>query len=139
MTVDELEKQIMSALLAGDDPLMETLRKQYASAVVRDREVSPGGFVTRFEIPEGAPLIDRKLLHLDDLQVELEGLDAPADTSLHVHNGRLRSLECFVYDGVLPEVPVIRAAWFYGTERYPGITPELLAQRDLEELLEEEE
>ena len=139
MTVDELEQQVMKALLAGDDPLMETLRKQYASAVVRDGEVSAGGFVTRFEIPEGVPLIDRKLLHLDDLQIELEGLEAPADTSLHVHNGRLRSLECFVYDGVLPEAPVIRAAWFYGTERYPGITPELLAQRDLEELLEEEE
>jgi hypothetical protein len=139
MTVDELERQIMTALLAGDDPLLETLRKQYASAVVRDREISAGGFVTRFEIPAGAPLIDRKLLHLDDLQVELEGLTAPADTSLHVHKGLLRSLECFVYDGIFPEAPVIRAAWFYGTERHPGITPELLAQRDLEELLEEDE
>jgi hypothetical protein len=139
MNVEEFEKQVMSALLAGDDPLLATLREQYAAATVRDREMTATGFVTRFEVPASVPAIERKLLHLDDLQVQLAGAATPAETSVHVHNGRLRSLECFVYDGAFPESPVIEAAWFYGTERFPGITRELLDERDVEELLEEDD
>ncbi|HYI08207.1 MAG TPA: hypothetical protein VEK57_03970 [Thermoanaerobaculia bacterium] len=139
MTLETFEQQVMTGLLAGDDPLMETLRQQYAVATVRDRERTSTGFVTRFELPASAPLVDRKLLHLDDLQIELEGVGTPVDASVHVHNGRLRSLECFVYEGAFPDEPAIRAAWFYGTAKYPGITPELLAERDVEELLEEQD
>jgi hypothetical protein len=139
MSIEDFEKQVMTALLAGDDPLLETLRAQYAAASVRDREVNTTGFVTRFEVPASAPAVDRKLMHLDDLQLEIEGAKTPADTALHVLNGRLRSLECFVYEGAFPQSPSIRAAWYYGTEKYPGITEDLLAERDLEEILEEEE
>lgn len=139
MTVEDLERQLMTALLAGDDPLLATLRAQYAAATVRDREVEHNGFITRFDVPASAPVIDRKLLHLDDLQVELEGADTPAEASVHVHNGRIRSLEVFVYGGELPQSPVIRAAWYYGTERFPAITEELLAERDVEAAIEEDE
>lgn len=139
MTVEEFERQVMSALLAGDDPILAALRAQYAVATVRDREKTASGFVTRFEVPASVAPIERKLLHLDDLQLELAGAATPADTSVHVHNGRLRSLECFVYDGAFPEAPEIAAAWYYGTEKFSGITPELLAARDVEELLEDDE
>jgi hypothetical protein len=138
MTVEDLERQIMTALLAGDDPLLETLRAQYAVAVVKDRERTGTGFVTRFEVPASAAPIERKLLHLDDLQVQLAGAATPVETSLHVHNGRLRSLECFVYDGAFPDAPVVEAAWYYGTERFAAIGEELFAARELEELLEDE-
>lgn len=138
MTIEEFERTVMAGLLAGDDPLLKTLREQYAVASVRGREMTATGFVTRFDVPSSAPAIDRKLLHLDDLQIELEGAGSPADTSVHVHNGRLRSLECFVYDGTFPAEPSIKAAWYYGTEKHPTISPELMAQRDVEELLQEE-
>lgn len=139
MTVEEFERQIMTALLAGDDPLLETLRAQYAVATVKDRERTATGFVTKFEVPPSAEPIERKLLHLDDLQVQVEGAKTPVDTSLHVHNGRLRSLECFVYDGNFPESPSIEAAWYYGTERFAAIDEKLFAERDLEELLENDD
>lgn len=138
MKLEEFEKQVMAGLLAGNDPLLAALREQYAAASVRDRERTATGFVTRFEVPSSVPPIGRKLLHLDDLQIELEGAQTPADTSVHVHNGRLRSLECFVYDGTFPAEPAIQSAWYYGTEKYPGITSELMAERDVEELLEDE-
>ena len=139
MTLEDFERSVMGALLAGDDPILEGLRQQYAAATVRDREQTANGFVTRFEIPQSVPPIERKLLHLDDLQLQLAGATTPADTSVHVHNGRLRSLECFVYDGAFPDAPVIEAAWYYGTERFAGITPELIAERDVAELLEEDD
>ena len=138
MTLEEFERAVMAGLLAGDDPLLQTLREQYAAASVRDREMTATGFVTRFEVPASVASIDRKLLHLDDLQIELEGTRSPADLSVHVHNGRLRSLECFVYDDTFPAEPSIRAAWYYGTEKHSGVTPELMAEREVEELLEEE-
>ena len=138
MTIDEFERAVMAGLLAGDDPLLRSLREQYQVATVRDREMTATGFVTRFEVPASVAAIDRKLMHLDDLQVQLDGAQSPADVSVHVHNGRLRSLECFVYDGSFPAEPVIQAAWYYGTEKHAGITPELMAERDVEELLEEE-
>ena len=139
MTLEQFEQQVMAGLLAGDDPLLAALRRQYAAATVRDRETTATGFVTRFEVPADAEPIPRKLLHLDDLQVELEGAKTPADTSVHVHNGRLRSLECFLYDGSFPTEPAIKSAWYYGTKKHAGITPELMAERDLEELLEEDD
>ena len=139
MTLEDFERQVMAGLLAGDDPLLEALRRQYASATVRDREMTATGFVTRFDVPADATPVQRKLMHLDDLQVQLDGASAPAETSVHVHNGRLRSLECFVYDGAFPQAPVITAAWYYGTERHAGITPELMAERDLDEILEEDD
>ncbi|HEY0371695.1 MAG TPA: hypothetical protein VGD79_06815 [Thermoanaerobaculia bacterium] len=139
MTLEEFERAVMAGLLAGDDPLLKTLREQYAASSVRGREMTATGFVTRFEVPPTAAAIDRKLMHLDDLQVQFEGAQSPADVSVHVHNGRLRSLECFVYDGAFPAEPAIQAAWYYGTEKHAGITPELMAERDVEELLEDEE
>lgn len=139
MTLEEFEADVMKALLAGDDPLLAALRDQYAAATVRDRERTATGFVTRYEVPSTAAPIARKLLHLDDLQVALMGTATPADTSVHIHNGRLRSLECFVYEGAFPEHPSIESAWYYGTEKFPGITAELLAERDVEELLEDED
>src|SRR5688500_6171201 len=139
MTLEEFEQAVMKALLAGGDPLLETLRAQYAVATARDREITPAGFVTRFDVPPSAAAIDRKLLHLDDLQVELEGAKTPVDTALNIYSGRLRSLECSVYDGAFPESPVITAAWYYGTGKHDGIGEELFADRDLEELLEEDE
>jgi hypothetical protein len=139
MTIEEFERQVMTALLAGDDPILETLRTQYAASSVSGREQTATGFVTRFDVPQSVPAIERKLLHLDDLQLQLAGVATPADVSVHVHNGRLRSFECFIYDGAFPETPTIEAAWYYGTERFAGITPELLAERDLEDLLEDDE
>ncbi|HKR65715.1 MAG TPA: hypothetical protein VJZ00_18435 [Thermoanaerobaculia bacterium] len=139
MTVESFERALMAGLLAGDDPELAALREQYEVAIVKDREMTESGFVTWFDIPSSAAPIERKLLHLDDLQVELEGADTPVDVSLEVHKGRLHKLECFVYEGLFPESPVIRAAWYYGTEKHDGITPELMAERDVDELLDEDD
>ena len=55
MTIEAFEKEVMRGLLAGDDPLLATLREQYAVTTVKDREINDRGFVTRFEVPASAP------------------------------------------------------------------------------------
>lgn len=139
MSIEDFERDVVTALLAGDDPLLASLREQYAAASIRGREQTGHGAIVRFDVPPSAPAIDRKLMHLDDLQVQLEGAATPAEVALHVNNGRIATLEYFVYDGAFPSAPRITSAWYYGTERHPGITPELMAERDLEEILEEDE
>jgi hypothetical protein len=138
VNIETFEREVMKALLAGDDPLLESLRAQYAAADVKAREISGPALFVKFDVPADAPRIDRRLLHLDDLQLQLKGADTPAEASLTVRNGRLERLECSVYDGGFPSEPVIEEAWYYGTARFPGITAELLAERDVEELLEDE-
>ncbi|HYR28676.1 MAG TPA: hypothetical protein VEU30_09425 [Thermoanaerobaculia bacterium] len=137
--LEDFERQVMTALLAGDDPLLAALREQYAAATVKGREQSPSGFTTWFSIPPSAPPVERKLLHLDDLQVEIEGAETPVDAAVEVSGGRLTSLSCSLYEGQFPENPVITAAWYYGTTRHEGVTPKLMAERDLEDLLEDDE
>lgn len=139
MSIETLEQQLMTALLSGDDPVLEVLRTQYSGTKVKSRKVSERGFTTWFDVPREAPLADRGLLHLDDLQLELAGVASPVEAVVTVEKGRLRSLECSVYSGSWPEDPQLSAAWYYGTDRYPGITPELLAARDLEALLDDDE
>jgi hypothetical protein len=48
--LEELERAVMEALLAGDDPRLAALRKQYATATVRDRQFSGVGFFTDFQV-----------------------------------------------------------------------------------------
>lgn len=136
--LEELERLLVTALLAGDDPLLEGLRTQFAAATVRGREQTGSGFVTQFDVPQELRVVAPELLHLDDLQIALAGAETPAEASLTIQNGVIRSLECNVYAGVFPASPAITAAWYYGSARFPGITPELLASRDVDELLAEE-
>jgi hypothetical protein len=139
VTIEDFERDVVTALLAGDDPLLATLREQYAAATVRDRERQAGGATVYFDVPASAAPIERKRMHLDDLQVQLEGAATPAEVALQVQDGRLATLEYFVYDGTFPAAPRIVEAWYYGTKRYPGITAELMAERDLEDVLDEDE
>jgi hypothetical protein len=46
MNIVELEQKVMTALLAGDDYVLTTLRNQYTAASVVNRKFSGVGFFT---------------------------------------------------------------------------------------------
>jgi hypothetical protein len=54
----ELEGILLDALLVGDDPMLEMLRKQYATTVVSSREFTGVGFFTNFMVAEAAPRVN---------------------------------------------------------------------------------
>lgn len=137
MTLEALERELLRALLAGHHPVLETLRAQSAAASVKERERTPTGFFTYFDVPRDVRPAPREIEVIGDLQIELEGAATPADAILHLRGGRLHALECYVYDGPFPEQPVIRSALYYGTAKFPAITDELLAARDVEAALEQ--
>jgi hypothetical protein len=133
--ITEFERQLLSAVLGGDHPVLEALRAQLADAVVDSRETSESGFMTHIKT-SGAPA-DVNVDALDDLQIELAGAASPAEVILHLDEGRITALECALYDGAMPDAPRITSAWFYGTKKFAEIGDELFAARDVEGLLEE--
>ena len=133
------ERAVMSALTAGDHPILEALRAQAVLATVTHRDIVGPSSYTYFEVAPVARRLPHKSLRIGDLQLQLQGAMTPADAVLHVENGVLKSLECYVYDGQFPAKPEITAAWYYGSPRFPGVTDELLAARDLEEALSDDE
>ena len=137
MSLSEFELSLLDALLSGDHPELATLREQFEVADVTGREVTETGFKTFFKVKPGAPKVE-DLDAIDDLQLDLAGAKTPADAVLHIKGGRLQSLECYVYDGTFPADPEITAAWYYGTEKFPGITDELIEARDVAGAVDDE-
>jgi hypothetical protein len=137
MTNDEFERAVLEALTAGTHPTLAILREQVASAVIAKREVTDTGFFVYYDVPPEVPRITPRELDLGDLQVILEGAETPADAVIHVRDGAIDSLECYVYEGDWPDEPTITGALYYGTETFDGIGPELFGARNIDDAFEE--
>ncbi|HEX8152190.1 MAG TPA: hypothetical protein VF698_03645, partial [Thermoanaerobaculia bacterium] len=129
MSFTDFERDLITALLAGDHPDLAALREQFATASVEKRETSESGFATFIRTAGGTPVPHVEII--GDLQLDL-GAATPAEAVLHVEDGLLHALECYVYEGAFPTPPRVTAAWYYGTEKYPSIGEALFAARDVE-------
>jgi len=99
-----LEIEVIEKLLAGPNPILNALRKQYGKARVKKREFTGVGFWLDIELPPDvapAPLVQR--LHLSDVGAELEGVNHGVGFVLHVRDGLLDQLEGFTYDEPWPD------------------------------------
>ena len=110
--MEEIERTIMTALLAGSDPVLAQLRLQYAAASVKVRELSGVGFFTHYSVPEACPAVEPADFEVQDLHLELDGLKHGAGVVLFVRGGRLDMLEGFSYDEPWPEAPRLNR-WSY--------------------------
>ena len=138
MTNEEFESAVLDALTAGDHPVFEALREQRKAMTVDRREETEGGFFAYFSVDRDAPRVKPPNLIVGDLQLQLEGASTPADAVLHVRNGAVDVLECYVFDGVWPESPEITGVYYYGGETFASIGPELFASRDVDAAFDEE-
>ena len=97
----DLEREALEMLLAGDDFQLEILRRQLAKAVVSSREFTGVCFFTHFQVPSEIPrLSKRERITLDDIAVDIQGLQYGASIILFVDDGVLNFLE-----GVTPVEP----------------------------------
>jgi hypothetical protein len=98
-----LEKDAMDMLLAGNHPLLELLRKQYAACNVVDRDETGVGVFVTFSVPDNvARLPNNRSFELSDVNGEVEGLD-PVGFILFVRDGAIDYLEGFSYGDRWPE------------------------------------
>lgn len=51
-TLTDFEIRAIQMMLAGDDPVLRILRKQYAHAIIESKEYTGHGFYIYFDIPE---------------------------------------------------------------------------------------
>ncbi len=108
MKIDELEKDLMKFLLAGYDPVLETLREQYAVSVITARTYTGVGSFTDFAIPEGTTPVKPANIKIEDVFLQLQGVKFGFLVILFVRNGYMSSLEIVhVSTDLLPEEPVV--------------------------------
>src|SRR5229473_8276297 len=99
----KLEDEAIRILLAGDDPVLDLLRRQYEVAHVAGREFSGMGFFANFIVPdETLSVLNGKNFAFGDVSAEIEGLQNGAGFVLHVQRGLLGFLEAFTYDEQWP-------------------------------------
>lgn len=110
------ESMLIEALLAGDDPLLESLRKQYAMLGRVNRELTGSGIFLNFEIPESVPRVVPPDFHLDDVYFDLDGLEHGC-AILWVKQGAIAFLEGYSHDGKWPAHSGSFEVHYFGGER----------------------
>lgn len=101
--LNALEHAVLDKLLAGDHPVLITLRAQAESARVRRREYTGVGFFCDFEVSSDVPrLVVENDFHIGDVNASMAGLQHGAGFVLFVRNGCLATLEGYTYEEPWP-------------------------------------
>ncbi len=97
----------MEMLLAGDHPMLETLRQQFDRCCVTDRNFTGVGLSTSFAVGDAQPRIETpQRIVIDDVCADVEDLEHGCGFVLFVDDGLLGTLECHQWgDNALPEAP----------------------------------
>lgn len=94
MNHDEFEKKLMNMLLAGNDPVLDGLRKQYLNSIVKTREFTGAGFYTNFElIGKTEPLSSSKTFQIGGIHASFNEIKEAFGFILFIEKGYLSFLE----------------------------------------------
>lgn len=104
----QFERQVLEALLLGEDPLLRVLSKQLTRATVSDRSYSGIGCFVDIDLPDDVSGSTPRDILIRDIHVEVDDCDHGAAAILVVRNGRLAMLELVAYAGEWPPHPVLR-------------------------------
>ena len=104
MKMTDLERAVLTKLLDGDHPVLNSLRRQLETVRVDTRELTGVGFYANFVMDES--VVDRvagDLIFGDVVAPQVGGLQHGADFVLYVEGGLLKMLEGSSYDEPWPE------------------------------------
>lgn len=105
----ELSDRLVIMLLAGDDPMLEALRAQYAKASFSGHNVTGVGFFTSFTVALGVARVQPLDFDIMDVSLGIEGVKNGGMAILAIRDGAIDYLEVVTHTGALPENPVIRS------------------------------
>jgi hypothetical protein len=86
--LNEFEQAVLEKMLAGEHPVLATLREQSERGRVANRQHSGVGFFCEFELGSDAPAL-RGNFHIGDVCADLEGLAHGVGLVLFIRDGRL--------------------------------------------------
>jgi hypothetical protein len=129
MTLEQFEEILMKALLAGADPMLAALRAHYTVAVVTQREFSGVGFVSHFTVSPEAARVTPADFEIQDVFLELQGVENGAMAILFIRGGVLDFLEVVAHTSPWPEQLELHSLYYSSSQK--GASPD---KRDLDEL-----
>jgi hypothetical protein len=94
--INNLERQLLDALLSGDDPVLLALRDQLSKSKIKSRELSGVGFFLNFSVPDSVPRIGSGRILIGDVYFDLEGIKYGGGAILFVDDGHLSMLEAYL-------------------------------------------
>lgn len=94
--MNDVERQLLDALLSGDDPFLLTLRDQLSKSKIESRELSGVGFFLNFSVPESVPRIGLGRIVIGDVYFDLEGIENGGGAILFVDDGHVSMLEGYL-------------------------------------------
>lgn len=108
----------IAALLEGEHPVLQALRRQAAGADVRAVEASDYGVWIDLWVPDGVPPIDvEHRFAIDDVFGRVAGVAEDTGLQLHVVRGRIKTIEAWVSQPVWPADPVLESTWYVVWDR----------------------
>lgn len=105
-----LEKDVMKLILAGDDPVLETLRQQFSSSTVESRENTVVGMYLNFNVPKDVKAVHeipgvKSKFCFGDVGAVIGSQQQEVGFLLWIIDGRLAFLEGYSYgDDKWPEI-----------------------------------
>src|SRR5271170_304063 len=105
MAVDflPLEKAVMAKLLAGDHPILDSLRNQFVEARIKERRFSGVGFFLEFEIDKKLALPGNPNFEIGDIVGTLPDVEHGTDYILFIREGVMDWLEWVTFGEPWPE------------------------------------
>jgi hypothetical protein len=94
--MNDVERQLLDALLRGDDPVLLALQVQLSKSEIESRELSGVGFFLHFFVPESVPRIGSGRIVIGDVYFDLEGIEYGGGAILFVDDGHLSMLEAYL-------------------------------------------
>jgi hypothetical protein len=138
MSQEAVERALMEWLLAGDHPMLATLRAQYAAAEIDRRELSGVGCFVHYRVPIAIPRVPGSpTAIIDDVAFGVEGTENGGLTLLWIENGVLSYLELVMWTEKWPAVPALEHVYYIRDvphERWEGRNFEPAADRDWDHL-----
>lgn len=108
----------MRLLLAGDDPVLHILQKQFNQASIESREMTGKGFFTYFAIPEKVQLLPGKpSFNIGDVEASIPSVRYGTAFLLWITDGALDFLEGYTYDDPWPDNITEFSISYIGGER----------------------
>ena len=110
--INRLERQLLDALLEGDDELLESLREQLKQAVIVNRELTGVGFFLNFSVPKPAPKVKPDRIIIGDVIFDLAGLEHGGGAILFTKNGYISQLEGYLNAEEWPDEPQLTRVYY---------------------------
>jgi len=96
-SVTAVVRDVLPRLIEGDDPILAGLRVQLSRMTVGSVEMTGTGFHAELLVASDVPVVQPPRLVGGDAEIELSGAKHGAGCLLFVEDGRLASLEGYIY------------------------------------------